>query len=273
MRDDTSPAAPGPVSYAPVRYGTSRLLFRGPRRPLEGRHIAFVGGTETFGRTVAEPFPALVERMLGETCVNLGQVNGSIDIALGDAVIAQACRDAALTVVKVMGAQNMSNRFYQVHPRRNDRLTRVSTVMQAIFPEVDFSEFCFTRHMLSRLAEIAPERFHILREELQAAWSARMKRFLEDLGSPAILLWLSPHLPSDAPWEERPDWLQRDPLFVTRRMLDALRPIAQGVAMVQPTGAIEDTDHGPAMTQAGHRQAAEAVAQMIRAVMPGRSAA
>ena len=81
-----------------------------------------------------------------------------------------------------MGAQNMSNRFYQVHPRRNDRLTRVSTVMQAIFPEVDFSEFCFTRHLLTRLAEVAPERFPILREELQAAWTARMRTFLEATG-------------------------------------------------------------------------------------------
>lgn len=267
------PLSAAPISYAPVRYGTSRLLFRGPRRPLEGRHIAFVGSTETFGRAVAEPFPALVEQALGEVCVNLGQANASIDVAVGDAVIAQACRDALVTVVKVMGAQNMSNRFYQVHPRRNDRMTRVSSVMQAIFPEVDFAEFCFTRHLLTRLWEIAPERFHILREELQAAWTARMRGFLEGVGSPTILLWFSPNLPSDAPWEARPNFLERDPLFVTRRMVDGLRPLVRGVVMVQPQDPAEDTPHGPAMSQASHREAAAALTGMIRTIIPGRDAA
>lgn len=272
MRGD-SPGAVPPVSYAPVRYGTSRLVFRGPRRSLEGRHIAFVGGSDTFGRSVAQPYPALVEQALGEACVNLGQVNASIDVALGDAVIGQACRDAVLTVVKVMGAHNMSNRFYQVHPRRNDRVTRISSVMQAIYPDVDFSEFCFTRHMLLGLHAAAPERFHILREELQSAWSARMRTFLEGVGSAAILLWFSPHLPSDTPWEERPDCLSREPLFVTRRMLDALRPLVRGVVMVQPQAPMEETPQGPVMGQAAHREAATAVAGMIRTLLPGRSAA
>lgn len=125
----------------PVRYGSSRLLFRGPRRPLDGRQIAFVGGSETYGRCVAEPFPRLVEAALGAPCVNFGQVNGSIDVAVNDPLLMQACREAVVSVVEVTGALNMSNRFYQVHPRRNDRLTRVSTVLQALFPDVDFSEF------------------------------------------------------------------------------------------------------------------------------------
>ncbi len=36
-----------------------------------------------------------------------------------------------------MGAQNLSNRFYAVHPRRNDRFLRASTLMKTIFREVD----------------------------------------------------------------------------------------------------------------------------------------
>ena len=62
-----------------------------------------------------------------------------------------------LTVVQVMGANYLSNRFYSVHPRRNDRFLRASTVMQAIFNDVDFSDFTFTRHMLGALYELSPE--------------------------------------------------------------------------------------------------------------------
>ena len=67
------------LSYAPCRYGTSRILFRGPRRPLDGRYIAFIGGTETYGRFIENPFPALVEAALGDVCVNFGMINASVD--------------------------------------------------------------------------------------------------------------------------------------------------------------------------------------------------
>ena len=269
MRSETIPE-PG-ISHAPVRYGASRLLFRGPKRALDGRHVAFVGGSDTFGRGVDDPFPALVEESLGEACLNLGQVNASIDVALGDPVVLEACRDAALTVVEVTGAGNMSNRFYQVHPRRNDRLTRVSTVMQAVFPDVDFSEFCFTRHMLGRLLQVAPDRFPLLREELQAAWSARMRTFLDGVGGNVVLLWLGPDLPSDAPCEERPEPLARDPLFVTRRMVDALRPQVRGVVTAPPRGEV-GTGAARALGQAGHREVAAALAGVIRAAMPAAGA-
>lgn len=243
------------LSYAPCRYGNSRLLFRGPRRPLDGRHVAFVGGSETFGRLLPEPFPALVEGLIGEACVNFGQNNASVDAFAADPVVASACRDALLTVVEVTGAHNVSNRFYSVHPRRNDRFLRASSVFRAVFPEVDLADVCFTRHLLAKIHADAPERFPILREELQVAWLARMRTFLDAVGPRALLLWFSPHLPSDAPWEDRAEPLTRDPLFVTRRMIDALRPLVRGVVMVQPG----------ARREAAHREAAQALAAMIRA--------
>ncbi|MDC1223540.1 DUF6473 family protein [Ascidiaceihabitans sp.] len=38
----------GNLDYLPCRYGTSKLLFRGPRRPLKEPYIAFLSGTETY---------------------------------------------------------------------------------------------------------------------------------------------------------------------------------------------------------------------------------
>jgi hypothetical protein len=221
------------LSYAPCRYGNSRLFFRGPRKALDGRYVAFVGGTETYGKFIEHPFPDLVEDKIGETCVNFGCVNASIEAFQNEPVVLTACHDAAVTVIQVSGAQNISNRFYMVHPRRNDRFLRESSVLRAIYPEVDFSDFCFTRHMLTTLHAISPERFSIIREELQTAWLARMRNFLTSIGRRTLLLWFADHLPSDVAWEDREDPFQTDPLFITRKMIDSLRPIVRGVVMAQ----------------------------------------
>lgn len=269
------------ASITPCRYGSSRLLFRGPRRPTDGRHIAFVGSTETYGRFLRRPFPALVEEGLGEVCINLGQINASVEAILADPVVPGICRDAVLTVLEVSGAANLSNRFYTVHPRRNDRFLQASSVLRAIYPEVDFTDFCFTRHMLSCLWDVSPERFPILREELQTAWLARMRTLLDRIGPRTLLLWLSPHLPSDMRWEDHDSPLQREPLFVTRRMLDSLRPLVRGVVMVQPSARAaarrgEGLCHRPhegsaaaeLLGQAAHHEAAQALCASIRAVLP-----
>ena len=48
------------LDYFPCRYGQSKLLFRGPRRRFDGPYAAAIGGTETYGKFVADPYPALV---------------------------------------------------------------------------------------------------------------------------------------------------------------------------------------------------------------------
>ena len=264
------------LNYAPCRYGNSRIFFRGPRKTLTKPYIACVGGTETYGKFIERPFPALVEDQLGTTTVNLGCVNASIDAFVNEPAVQGACHDAAVIVLEVMGAHNMSNRFYTVHPRRNDRFLRASTVLRAIFPEVDFADFCFTRHMLTRLFEVSPERFAIVREELQQAWLARMKTFLSEIGPRTVLVWFSPNLPSDTPWEERADPFQQDPLFITRRMIDNLRPSVRAVALVQPSAramaarrdGLVHAPHEAAAAQEvlgvqAHREAADAIVGLL----------
>jgi Domain of unknown function (DUF6473) len=223
------------LNYAPCRYGNSRVFFRGPRQSLIGPYVAFVGGTETYGKFVENPFPGLIGDAAGVQAVNLGCVNASIEAFVQEPAVWTVCHDAVLNIVQVMDAHSLSNRFYAVHPRRNDRFLSASTVLQALYPEVDFTEFCFLRHMLTALHDVSRERFRIVCAELQAAWVARMKRFLAEIGPRTLLLWLSDHMPSDVPWNEREDAFGPAPLFVSRAMLDQLRPLVRGIAMVQPS--------------------------------------
>ncbi|MBW7920471.1 MAG: hypothetical protein H3C51_00025 [Rubellimicrobium sp.] len=270
------PVADG-LDYAPCQYPGSRLYFRGPAADLTRPFVAFLGGTETYGKFIETPFPALVARATGLQCANFGIVNASVDAPGSDPGLMAIARRAGVRVLQVTGAHMLSNRFYTVHPRRNDRFLRASTVLSALFPEVDFSEICFTGHLLARLWEVSPDRFQILREELQAAWSARMRSTLEQLGPATLLLWFAPQMPSDIPWEERPDPLHIEPAFVTRRMLDSLRPLVRMVLMATPspramatgTAGMVYTSRQQAAARAllppaAHEEAAATIARALR---------
>ncbi|QIE47627.1 hypothetical protein G5B38_16480 [Pseudohalocynthiibacter aestuariivivens] len=268
-----------PLNYMPCRYGASKLRFRGPRRRLSGRYAAFLGGTETYGKFIAHPFPALVEARTGVKCVNLGWSNAGIDVFLHDPDILAAAARAQVTVLQVLPAQNMSNRFYSVHPRRNDRFVEASPVLRSVYREVDFTEFHFTRHMLHRLRAVSEERFALVREELQTAWVARMKLLLHHLGSPVVLLWLSSHGPGEV--ADQPS-VSSDPAFVTAGMLEALRPQVLQIidATARPEALACGTDRmvfsqfevaaaSELLGPAAHEDAAEALVPVIGELVGG----
>ncbi len=269
------------LNYSPCRYGNSRMFFRGPRRPLDRPYIAFVGGTETYGKYIPRPFPQLVEEGLGTVCANFGVINASIDAFMHEKMVQAACHDSVMNVVQIMGAHNTSNRFYTVHPRRNDRFVQASTVLRAIFPDVDFTDFTFTRHMLGTLYDRSPERFEIVRIELQEAWKARMRTYLRDIGGRTVLMWFAPQLPSDAAFEDRKDPFKADPLFITRSMIDELRPLVQSVAVLQPSlRALQKGTQGMVfpsaqraaaealLGQAAHEEAAEGLVHALQGALP-----
>ncbi len=267
----------GEIDYAPCRYGKSRIAFRGPKKKLEHTYVAFVGGTETYGKFVPEPFVAQAETDLGVECVNLGCVNAGIDAFLAEPAVLGVTQHADVTVVQIMGAQNMSNRYYKVHPRRNDRFIGASQMMQLVFNEVDFSEFHFNRHMLQSLLASAPERYAMVRDELRMAWSARMKLLINTIGGKVVLLWMAEHSPDD---EAATEDLGRDPLFINRAMLDELMPLVEDLVevVVTPDEAEGSTGEmvfsemeqvaarkmlGPSV----HTQTAAAVSHVLRALI------
>jgi len=219
----------GALDYYPCRYGKSKLLFRGPKRKLDQPYIAMLGGTETYGKFCEKPFPAMLEERLDFSAVNLGCVNAGVDVFCGEQSVVDICSGAASVVVEITGAQNLSNRFYAVHPRRNDRFLRASNLLKTIYREVDFTDINFTRHLLKVLWEASPDKFAMVEAELKEAWVGRMKRLISRFDGKVVLLWLADHAPA-APAAFTP--VDPDPLFVDRDMIDALRPFVSGIAEV-----------------------------------------
>jgi hypothetical protein len=268
---------PGALDYLPCRYSTSRLLFRGPKRDLTKPYCAFIGGTETYGKFIEQPFPALVESQLDMTCVNFGQANAGIDAFAHDPFVLGAAADAEVAVIQVMGAQNMTNRFYTVHPRRNDRFISTSSLLGTIYREVDFADFHFNKHMLTRLLTVCPDRFVAVREELQQAWMARMRLMLKQFKCKTILLWFAEHPPNVD--DQVSQILGPDPLFVNAKMMsdistyatETLKVVASPLAQSQgPEGKLFGEMEAPIADQVmgplAHEEAATAVLNAIRSM-------
>ncbi|MFK7753536.1 MAG: DUF6473 family protein [Sedimentitalea sp.] len=209
----------------PCRYGESKLLMRGPRREPRGPYFAVLGGTETYGKFVANPFPTLLEQDLDKMVVNLGSVNAGLDSFVYDRDVLDVAAGAECCLIQVLGAQNLTNRFYRVHPRRNDRFLEPSALLRSIYPEVDFTEFNFTNHMLRSLEARAPDRFLPIVDELKSAWSKRMKLLFKAVGRKPLLIWVRHKM-------SRPYDKFGDPALVDRAMLEELEPQTRGIVEI-----------------------------------------
>lgn len=224
-------AGAGALDYFLCHYEGSRLLFRGPARRLDRPFVAVLGATESYGKYVQCPYPDLVQGRLGLNVVNLACVNAGVDVYLNEEPVTRIAARAEAVVVQVMGAQNISNRFYTVHPRRNDRFLGATPLLQSVYRNVDFTEFAFTRHMLTVLQSSSRDRFSMVAAELRQAWVGRMKLLADRLPKRRILLWMA-----DGPPPLRPSLdLQSDPLLVDAEMIQALRPHFTDYIEVSPS--------------------------------------
>lgn len=219
------------LDYQTCRYGASRLVFRGPKKSTTKPYIAVLGGTEVYGRFVARPFADLLELECDRPVINLGCQNAGVDAFLCDPDVMSLAKGAQLTLLHVMSAQNMSNRFYRVHPRRNDRFLGPSDALKELYHEVDFTDFSFTRHLLTTLKAVCPARFVRVREELERAWSERMRLLLRTIEGPVLLIWLH---------EAEPKGLGPEPLFVDPDMVNDVAKCTLGVIDVPITRASND---------------------------------
>ncbi|MEL6204812.1 MAG: DUF6473 family protein [Pseudomonadota bacterium] len=212
------------LDYQMCRYGKSRLLVRGPKQRLTPPYTLFFGGTETFGRFVARPFPDLIASRVGLKTVNMGCVNAGLDAFASDPSLLTAAARSETTVIQVVGAHNLTNRFYTVHPRRNDRFITATPLLRNLYPEVDFTEFSFTRHMLTALETVSPERLQTVATELQDVWLQRMKLILREAGPSCVLLWLADAVPPQS----------------ALSILDGADPLFVDVPMMAQVGAMAD---------------------------------
>jgi hypothetical protein len=213
----------GSLDYSPCRYGMSKLIFRGPKQALDQPYTVVLGGTETYGKFVAQPYPSVLAQKTGRLVVNFGYMNAGPDAYLNDPGTLAIAAGSEVAIVQLIGAANVSNRFYTVHPRRNDRFVMATPWLRALFPEVDFTEFHFTGHLVQTLHHVSPKRFALVAAELRAVWLDRMRQLLGRLSGKVVLLWMADQPPPPAAPEPEPS---ARPLLVDAEMIAELRSAA-----------------------------------------------
>ena len=258
------------LDYRICRYGNSRMLYRGPKKRLNRDYVAFLGGSETYGKFVVSPYPEMLDDEIDVGCVNLGCNNGGIDAILQDESLLSICNRAKITVVQIMGATDISNRFYTVHPRRNDRFIQASAMMERLFPELDFMEFNFTKHLLSKAKAKHPDRFDLVVKSLQETWVRRMRRLVDRLDGRVVLLWM-------ADFESPEKTIEQVPHFVTKRMIDLVKTRALAAVTVNFSDEVRslgtegmyflDHEHNAASRLPGplaHQEVSQALGPVLR---------
>ncbi|WP_439121641.1 DUF6473 family protein [Marivita sp.] len=257
------------IDYAPCRYNGSRLWFRGPYNDLRSPYVACLGGSGIYGRYVTQPWSALLEAQIGCRVVNLGVENAGIDAYLNDAGALSTAANAKIAIIQLACVHNTSNRYYLTHPRRNDRFLKASASLQTLYPEMDFTEVHFTRHMLTRLNAICPTRFETVANEACAAWLARMGGLISQMNGVVYLLWFAP-----MPLPDDPEINLGCEPFLARAMVNSLTPKAKALIEVVPNTwrGIDEFRHVPPLEMGraeqlpgplAHAQVADAVACAI----------
>lgn len=263
------------LDYAPCHYGASRLEFRGPKRSLDGRYLAFLGGSDVYGRFIDGPLSDHVEDRLGLDCVNLGCKGAGTEAFVRDPDILDIASGASAAVIQVMGAQNCSNRFYKVHPRRNDRFIKPLATLRALYPTLDFTSIHYTRHALQELSDYSPARYDLVVEELRSVWVEHMMQMLGQIKSRKVLFWMGAN-GIDAADAKSPF----DPMFVDRAMVEQVRPHVDDVVEYVMSGKARHegvrgmthalTERSAAKNSFGpraHAEVAHAVEQALRPIL------
>lgn len=270
-------AGAGALDYFPCRYGLSRTVFRGPERDLSRPYVVALGGSPTFGKYVASPYPALLEQATGHQVANLGGLNAGPDFYLSDPAALRVAAQAQVAVVQITGADVLTNPFYTVHSRRNDRFLAARPALRALFPEVEVTDIHFTRHLLMVLERTDAARFAVVRAALKANWLERMRQLLACLPPRRVLLWLADTLPP-----ARADGLDPayGPLLVDRAMLATLQPaittmveavpspaaIAEGIARMHfPQTEMTQARHLPGL--AVHKEVATLLGPVVKGLL------
>lgn len=244
------------LDYFLCHYGKSKLLFRGPKQSLARPYLVTLGGTETYGKFLENPYPSVLGELAEVSVVNLGIMNAGIDVYLNDPDIIDIASDASLCIVQIVGAQNLTNPYYAVHPRRNDRFLRANPRLQAMYREVDFTEFHFTRHMLQTLYQVSPHRFVDVAVELQSIWITRMRHLLQSIKAPTLVLWMADKKPQKAKPGQPP---YDDPILINAAMIDQVRGYANGYLEVVASPQAKDEDIEGMAFSSLERPAAEGV--------------
>lgn len=242
-----------PVDFMLCQYGTSKNLFRGPKKSIKGRFGVCLGGANTFGGKIPDPFSCILERELGYPILNLGAQHAGAGFYIEDVDVSKIIENAQFILVEAPSVINHSNIFYRVHPRRNDRFVTALKPLYRLFPEVDFVECHFTKHLVTKMITLDAQRSDIVLQSLRDEWVESLATMRSHWNAKQVIHWF-PKVAGDTPKHEFPI---SDMIGLEPRMYDQV---------LQPSDRLFPIQHqaiGQVASQCDHRRIAQVVLDAI----------
>ncbi|MBK1648036.1 DUF6473 family protein [Rhabdochromatium marinum] len=212
-----------------IPHPNGEVYYRGPAPSnlAQGGYLACIGGAQTLGRFVAQPYSEQLGKTLGLETLNLGHGGGKPRYFLECPGILEHINKAALVVVQIPSARGVETSFFKPISIKNAILQdkRPGYSKSPRFADKVYKEF---------LENEAPEIIDQLQREIRANWMEEMTELLTAIQVPKVLLWFSTRTPDTGSgfciqtlrYEATPNF--RYPHFVNRDMVEKLCLLANG---------------------------------------------
>lgn len=210
------------INYDVYQWGRLNQIYRGPLIDFDKPYVACLGAAQTFGRYAERPFPALLGDALTMPCANFGTGGAGPGFFLRDSMVLEAASNAEVCVVQVMSARSLSNRMFQVKPKRNAQIKAVSRALSDLFPHMDFETFTYAHNMLNQISADDPDKFLEVEQELKAAWVARTRLMLDAIHTRKVLLWFSERHPDETTRHRPNKDMLKYPHYVDQKMINQI---------------------------------------------------
>ncbi len=166
-----------------------KICFGVPKKSCKHSHGVCLGGADTFGGKVPDPFSAMLEREMGMPIFNLGAQHSGAGFYTEDDAIHEIVENAQVVFIEAPSVVNQSNPFYREHPIRNDRCVTALGPLYDLFPEADFVECHFTKHLITKLISIDSARADIVFRALQGEWARNLTIMRARWRAKTVIYW------------------------------------------------------------------------------------
>jgi glycosyltransferase involved in cell wall biosynthesis len=212
-----------------IPHPNGEVYYRGPAPSnlTEGGYLACIGGAQTLGRFVTQPYSDQLGKTLGLETLNLGHGGGKPRYFLECPGILEHLNKAALVVVQIPSARGGETSFFKPVSIKNAVLQnkRPGYSKSPRFADKAYKEF---------LENESPELVAQLQSEIRENWMEEMTQLLTAIQVPKVLLWFSTRTPDTGSgfciqtlrYEATPNF--RYPHFVNRDMVENLCLLADG---------------------------------------------
>lgn len=183
-------AGAGARDYVSGNHGQPYPALHGVPDDQSQPFIAVLGGSETLGNGRGQPYPSLLEAAIRLPVANLAAPLAGPDYYLSNPALVRIAARSRVAIIQLPGAEALTNPFYTVHSRRNDRFLAATPALRALFPEVEFTDIHFAGHLHQVLAQVDADRHARVVQTLRTTWLSKMCQLLRQLPPRRILLRL-----------------------------------------------------------------------------------